>query len=184
MARKDEQKQKQQEEARRIQEERAQGTANLEAHNAAEVVKSDEERAADDKLAQEQQEEAAAAERERAEAEQKKAGEVEAQIPEEAQDPNIRAVAGGTKVLLNGVECEVVGDAVLKSEGFASEQHYASVLAHDPKNFALNAPRLRLVYNPMNATPAPLDEQRLSLEEMTEAEAAIFAPPPPRPSRK
>lgn len=178
---------KRQEEERRKQKQHEEGARALNEAEMRDATKSDEEKAAEEELAERQREEARQAELERAEAEQRAADEElaktgETNAPEEigATMPvptDARVLTEGTGLLLNGFPVEVVGNAVVRGGSFANEQQYAAVLSNDPKNFALNAPRLRLVYSPMNGSLAPLDEQRLKLEEMTEAEAALFAPP-------
>lgn len=85
-----------------------------------------------------------------------------------------RLLAPGTVLHLNGVPVSLFEDVHVTAAGFENEQHFAAVLAADPKNLALNADSLRLRYNPMNGTPLPLEDQKLKPEEMNDAERAYF----------
>lgn len=181
----------------RVERERQEGARALEQAKADDAAKTDEQRAAEEELARQQQEEAANAEAARVEAEQKTAEELREQIEREAAEKaaaetdsadggylfssklpaDTRIHKAGTVVHINGEPAVLPVDCPLVIEGAADEQRWASVLARDPKNFAINSDRLRLVYNPMNGTPLPLDGQRLALEDMTEQERALFAPP-------
>jgi hypothetical protein len=203
-AERDEAQQRQEAEAQRIAKERAQGAAALDQAKADEAAKTDEQKAAEEELARQQQEEAARIEADRVAAEQRAADEAleraqqdaaeeDARRQEEDRDPatlshedfeqirerfqlpaDTRILKAGTILLLNGEPAACPVDIPIVIAGAANEQVFASVLARDAGNFGLNADRLRLVYNPMNGTPLPLGGQRLTPEEMTEQERALF----------
>jgi flagellar biosynthesis GTPase FlhF len=196
--------------AAEIARQRAAGNDALNQAKADDAAKSDEQKAAEEEEARVAQEAAAAEEAERAAAEQHAAEAELARLAEEAAaqakaerqasakddesvdfgeaivpalPPDARLLKAGTIVHLNGVECMLPFDAALVIPHAADEQQFASVLARDPANFALNSERLRLVYSQMNGSPLPLGSQRLKLEEMTDQERALFEAPPSRPKR-
>jgi hypothetical protein len=195
------------EQARKEQQQR-EGAAALDKAKKEEAAKSDEQRAAEEEEARLQNEAKQKEEAERAAAAQKAADDELARIAAEAEaraeeerlaaaeggvshvsdddlkarlfalSPDARLLKAGTTVHLNGEACTLPVDLPLVMPRGADEQHFASILARDPANLALNSDLLRLVYNPMNGTPLPLDQQRLTLEEMTDAELALFEAPP------
>jgi hypothetical protein len=160
---------KQDEEAKRVEAERAKGTADLAAHNQAQSQLSDKERAAADQKAREEADKAAAEESKRATAAQKEASKKVAELP-----PGTRVFKAGTKFQLNGEDVVAATDVAMVVQNGDHEQHVASLLARDPENHRINESLLRLQYNPMNGTPLALSAQRLSPEEMTPSERAVF----------
>lgn len=187
--------QRAEEERLRGEKERAQGSADLAAHNAAQSALSDKERAAAEEKAREEAERVAKEEAARAAAEQEEAARLAAEIEREASRlaaeakadeedgagkedvarlPGLRILKAGTKFRLNGDEVVAPVDLPMILQNGESEQHFASLLARDPENFRLNEGLLRLQYNPMNGTPLPLEAQRLRPEDMTPSERALF----------
>ncbi len=144
-----------------------------------------DQKGAAEKLEQIAQEAKANKEAERVAADEKGAAEELSQNEREAADAELalpsdtRLLKAGTVLHLNGEPAVLPVDGAVVIAGAAVEQRFASILARDPANFALNADRLRLVYNPMNAAPLPADAQRLTFEEMTEQERAVFGPAGP-----
>jgi hypothetical protein len=145
------------------------GRDALAAQAKAEAEKSDEERAADAEEARKVADKQAAAEAKQAEAERKSAEKSVKGLP-----PNTRLLKVGTIFDFHGEEAVLAADAPFTIPHADSEQHFASVLAKNPYNLALNSGSLRLVYNPMNGTPLPLSSQRLAPEEMTPEERSLF----------
>ncbi len=139
-----------------------------------------DQKGAAEKLEQIAKEAKANKEAERVAAEEKGAAEElserEAADAELALPSDTRLLKAGTVLHLNDEPAVLPVDGAVVIAGAADEQRFASILARDPANFALNADRLRLVYNPMNGTPLPADAQRLTFEEMTEQERAVFGP--------
>jgi hypothetical protein len=167
----------------RVEKQRREGNAALEQEIINEAAKSDERRAAEEAEALQQTESKRQEEAERAAAEQQ-AAEVElARIQAEGEghevplSPNVRLLKAGTVLHLNGIPVSLPRDAAIEFAGAADEQQFASVLALNPENLALNADRLRLVYSPMNGTPLPPSSQRLTLDDMTDQERALFEAP-------
>jgi hypothetical protein len=191
-------------ERQRIEQERRAGDAALAQARSDDATKTDEQKAAEAEEARLQQEAVRQEEADRAAAEQKAADEELARVDAELQaraeaawaaaeaddreedldrhlaerlaelSPNARLLKAGTIVHLNGEQCEFPVDLPLIIPHGADEQTFASILARDPRNFALNADLLRLVYNQMNGTPLPLASQRLKPEDMTDQERSIF----------
>jgi hypothetical protein len=168
----------------RVDQQRREGDAALRQARAEEAAKTDQQRVAEEEQARQQREEAEQRERDRVAAEQKAADEKLERIRREAEKeqedlpPNVRLLAPGTVLHLNGEACVLPFGGAVELAGGADEQYFASILARDSKNMATNADLLRLVYSPMNGAPLPLSSQRLKLEEMTEQERALFAPSP------
>jgi hypothetical protein len=190
MAKRDkDQENKEATEKAQVEQQRRDGAKALDQERANEAAKTDDEKVAEEELAKQLREAAAQKESERVASEQRAADELRNRIEAAAREQaaqeaenevpfklpaDARIVKAGTVVLLNGELCTCPVDLPLVIPGAAEEQQFASVLARDPGNFALNSDLLRLVYNPMNGTPLPLSSQRLSPEEMTHQERAVF----------
>jgi hypothetical protein len=169
MAKKDEIAAKEAAEAAEREKAAKAGRDALAAQAAAEAGKSDKQREAEAAEAQKLAGERAAEDVAAAEAERKAAEKAVKGLP-----PNTRLLKAGTVLHLHGEEVELALDTPVMGAHLADEQHFASLLARDGRNLALNSQALRLVYSPMNGTPLPLASQRLKPEEMTEQERAVF----------
>lgn len=99
--------------------------------------------------------------------------------------PNCRELREGTVVYLNGRPVALAEDAFVRAHALHRDDQFAAMLAGDPDgNFERNAGSLSLLYSPLSGVLLGLAEQERTLEEMSDEEAALFAPPPARPAKK